>query len=213
MFQKIFNPDNALMITLAQIGDCIFLSLFWVLCCFPVVTVGAATAALYDAVAHTFRMGDKYSWHRFIRTFRAHVKPALAPTAAFLPLFALWGWGMIRIWNHAVWGDISWMLFSAGAFALTLVLGVLSVMFPLLSRFETGFAQLMKNTLFLALANLPRTLALGFLNMAAVLLCLRYVIPLFFLPALAALIGTLFLEPMFRPYMPKETKEDEKAAE
>ena len=117
---------------------------------------------------------------------------------------------MIRIWNHAVWGDISWMLFSAGGFALTLVLGVLGVIFPLLSRFETGFAQLMKNTLFLALANLPRTLALGFLNMAAVVLCVRFVVPLFFLPALAVLVGTLFLEPMFRPYMPKE---EEKAAE
>ena len=32
MFQKIFNPDNALMITMAQISDCIFLSLFWLLC-------------------------------------------------------------------------------------------------------------------------------------------------------------------------------------
>ena len=27
-------------------------------------------------------------------------------------------------------------------------------------------------------------------------------------PALAALIGTLFLEPMFRPYMPKEDSEE-----
>ena len=210
MFQKIFNPDNALMITLAQIGDCMFLSLFWVLCCFPVVTAGAATAALYDATAHTFRRGDKYSWHRFIRTFRAHLKPAFAPTLVFLPLFGLWGWGMIQIWNHAVWGNISWMLFSAGAFLGILVLGILSVMFPLLSRFETGFAQLMKNTVFLALANLPRTLALGFVNAAAVVLCVRFVVPLYFLPALAALVGTLFLEPMFRPYMPKE---EEKAAE
>jgi hypothetical protein len=30
------------------------------------------------------------------------------------------------------------------------------------------------------------------------------VVPLSFLPALAALIGSLFIEPMFRPYMPKE---------
>ena len=68
--------------------------------------------------------------------------------------------------------------------------------------------RVLKNTVLLGLANLPRTLALGFLNAAAVILCVRYVIPLFILPALAALISTLFLEPMFRPYMPEETAEE-----
>ena len=69
-------------------------------------------------------------------------------------------------------------------------------------------ADLLKNTVFIAMANLPRTLALGFVNAVCTLLCLRYVVPLFFLPALTALISTLFLEPMFKPYMPQETPED-----
>lgn len=47
MFQKLFNPDNPLMITVTQITDCIFLSMFWMLGCFPVVTAGASFAALY----------------------------------------------------------------------------------------------------------------------------------------------------------------------
>jgi hypothetical protein len=37
---------------------------------------------------------------------------------------------------------------------------------------------------------------------------LRFVFPLFFLPALAALIGTLLLEPMFKPYMPQPAAEE-----
>lgn len=201
MLQKIFRSDSPLMVTLSQIGDCILLSLFWLVCCVPVVTIGASTTALYDTVVHTFRRGDPYSWRRFIRVFRAHLKPALAPTAVFLLLFALWGRGMIRLWNGAVLGEISWMLFSAAALMGVLALGALSVLFPLLSRFETRFGTLMKNTLLLSLANLPRTLALGLVNMAALLLCVWYLFPVFFVPALATLLGTLFLEPMFRPYM------------
>ena len=46
MSRSIFHPDSALMITLGQITDCIFLSLFWLLGCFPVVTFGAAAATL-----------------------------------------------------------------------------------------------------------------------------------------------------------------------
>ena len=100
------------------------------------------------------------------------------------------------------------MLFSAGAFLGVLVLGILSVLFPMVSRFENPLPALLKNTLFLGLANLPRTLALGLLNAVTVFLCIRFVFPLFFLPALSALIGSLFIEPMFKPYMP-----DQEAAE
>ena len=74
----------------------------------------------------------------------------------------------------------------------------------MLSRFENSFIGLLKNTLLISLANLPRTIALGIVNAATVFLCIRFVVPMFFLPALAALIGSLFIEPMFKPYMPQE---------
>ena len=204
MARGIFHPDTPLMITVTQITDCIFLSLFWLLGCFPVVTAGASFAALYDAVYHGFRKGNKNSWQRFAYTFRGNWKAGIAPTAVFLAAAAVLGKVLIGLWNSAVAGNISWMLFSGGAFVGILILGMLSLLFPVLSRFENSFAGLLKNTVFLAMANLPRTAALGLLNAVAVLLCIRYVFPLFFLPALTALISTMFIEPMFKPYMPEE---------
>lgn len=204
MFQKIFNPDNALMITMSQITDCIFLSLFWLLGCVPVVTIGASSAALYDAVFQAFRRGDKHSWRRFLATFRRNWKVGILPSIVFLAVFAGTAWLLIRIWNAAVAGTVSWMLFSGAAFVGVLVLGILSVLFPVLSRFENSLGNLLKNTVLLAMANLPRTLGLGVVNAAALCLCIRLIFPLFFLPALADLIGSFFLEPMFRPYMPQE---------
>ena len=50
MLRNLLRPDSGLMIAMTQITDCIFLSLFWILGCVPVVTVGTACAALYDAV-------------------------------------------------------------------------------------------------------------------------------------------------------------------
>lgn len=201
MFQKLFNPENPLMITMTQITDCIFLSLFWLLGCVPVVTTGAAGAALYDACFRAYRQGEKHSWHRFFRVFRRNL------WAGILPSLVLWGglyaggWGMIALWNGAAVGRISWMLFSAGGLVGILAVGILSVLFPMLSRFENSFSMLLKNTLFLSLANLPRTLALGALNAGCGYVCIRFVFPLFFVPALSALIGSFLIEPMFRPYM------------
>lgn len=204
MFQKIFNPDNPLMITMTQITDCIFLSLFWILGCFPVVTAGASFAALYDASFRAYRRGEKHSWQRFWNTFRSNLKDSILPTLVFLAA----GWGLLRglilAWNAAVYGSISWMVFAAIALVGVTLAGALSVLFPMLSRFRNSFGGLLKNTVLLAFANMPRTMGLGILNAAVVFLCVRFVLPLFFLPALAALISSLLIEPMFRPYMNEE---------
>lgn len=208
MFKRLFNPDSGLMLTMAQVTDCIFLSLFWALGCFPLITVGASSAALYDAVYHGFRKGDKHAWSRFLRTYKNNFRVSLVPSLVYLAGFFALVWVLIQLWNAAALGKISMALFSAGAFLGMIVLGILSVMFPMLSRFENSVSSLLRNTLLLSMANLPRTLALGVLNGISIFLTVRYIYPLFFLPALANLLGTLFLEPMFRPYMPKEIPED-----
>lgn len=206
MFKGLFHPDSGLMITLSQITDVIFLSLFWILGCIPLVTLGAASAALYDAVFRAFRKGDKHSWQRFFASFRLNWKGGFLPSLVYLTVFSGGAWCLIQVWNAAVYGNVSWAVFSGAAVVGALVLGMLSVLFPLLSRFENTFAAMLKNTVLLSLANLPRTLALGMLTAASMYLCIRFVFPLFFLPALTALVSTLLLEPMFRPFMPEETR-------
>ena len=203
MFRKFLNPDNALMITMTQITDCIFLSLFWLIGCIPVVTMGASFAALYDATYRGFRQGEKHSWGRFLQVYQENWKASILPTLVFLVGSSLLSKTLIALWNSAAAGNLPWMVFSGAAFVGILVLGILSILFPVLSRFENSFLGLLKNTVFLAMANLPRTLALGFLNAMTVMLCAVFVIPLFFLPSLAALMGSLLIEPMFKPYMPE----------
>ena len=208
MFRNLLKQDSPLMITMTRITDCIFLSLFWLLCCIPVVTVGASFAALYDASYRTFRKNERNSWQRFFGVFRENWKAGIVPSVVFLAA----GWGLLKgtiaLWNLAVAGTMSWMLFAALAFVAVVLLGMLSILFPMLSRFENSLGALLKNTVFLAMANLPRTAVLGAINAVTVFLCARLVVPLFFLPSLAALFGSFAIEPMFRPFM-----NDENAAE
>lgn len=204
MFRNLLKPDSGLMIALTQLTDAIFLSLFWILGCFPVVTLGASCAALYDAAFRGFRRGEKHSWQRFAHVFRENWKAGIVPTLVFLILFFLLFKAMVGLWNAAALGKINWGLFAAGAFVGILALGILSLLFPLLSRFENTTAMQLKNTLVLGVANLPRTLGLGVIQGAAIILCARYIIPLFFLPALAALASSLLIEPIFKPFIPEE---------
>lgn len=204
MFRNILNPDSSLMLTFAHITDCIFLSLFFLMGCVPVVTTGASFAALYDASFRAFRQQNRHSWSRFLQVYKDNWKQSILPTLVFYVGIFLTGKGAIALWNAAVAGNLSWAVFAAGAVLGCLTLGILGVLFPLLSRFENSFLGLLRNTLLLSLANLPRTLLLGAWNAVVVYLCTRFILPLFFLPSLGALVGSLFLEPMFRPYMPEE---------
>ena len=208
MFRNLLKPDSALMITMTRITDCIFLSLFWLLCAIPVITTGASFAALYDASYRALRKNEQNSWQRFFHVFKENWKAGILPTIVFL--LACWGLmkAVIGLWNLAVAGTMSWMLFSALAFVAVVLLGILSVLFPMLSRFENSLGALLKNTVFLSLANLPRTALLGIINATVLFLCARLVVPLFFLPSLAAFFGSFAIEPMFKPYM-----NDENAAE
>ncbi len=206
MFRNLFHADSGLMITMSQITDCIFLSLFFLLGCFPVITAGASVAALYDAAFRGLRKGDKHCWKRFWEVYRKNLKASILP--ALLVLLGIAGLGkvMIHIWNGAVAGTSSWAAFSAAAVLAVLAAGILSIVFPMLSRFENSSWDLIRNAVFMGMANLPRTMALGFVNAAAFLLCLVYVLPLFILPCLAALVSSWLIEPMFKPYLP-ETNE------
>lgn len=207
MSKGIFSPDSSLMILLGYVTDVIFLSLFFIAGCVPVVTVGASFAALYDASYRCFQQGYRNCWVRFWGSFRLNWKSGILPTLVFLGACYALGSFMISFWNAAVAGTMSWALFAALAVVAVLVLGALSVLFPVLSRFENSTVGLLKNTLMLAFVNLPRTAALGVLNALCIYACFRLLIPVFFLPSLAAAAGGFLLEPMFRPYMNEDDAE------
>ena len=46
------------------------------------------------------------------------------------------------------------------------------------------------------------------MNAVALFLGARIVVPLFFVPSLAAMLGSYLLEPMFKPYMNDENAAD-----
>lgn len=208
MSKNLFRPDSQLMITMSNITDCIFLSLFWLLCCIPVITLGASFAALYDATFRALRQGEKNSWKRFLHVLRTNWKTGIVPGFVVVLVMMIVGLGLIQFWNGAVAGNVSVLLFAAVAFLAVLVLGIVSLVFPILSRFENGMFSILRNAFLLGLANLPRTLLLGIVNAVTLIVCLLYVFPLFFLPSLSCLLGSWLIEPMFKPFM-----EEDEAAE
>ena len=79
-----FTPDSKFMIVCTRLVELTKINLLWLLCCFPLITLGASGAALYDSVRHCFRGSERNPISRFFQSFRRDFKASLVPTVLYL---------------------------------------------------------------------------------------------------------------------------------
>lgn len=204
---NLFNPDAFLWRWCSRILDIMVLSLFWVFCSLPVVTVGAASTALYDAAVHGIRRDESGAYARFFRTFRRELKTAV-------PAALLWGAALaVLLWCGQQIGvaiqDPGPVLAATAVLAalLLFVLGTVSWLFPLLSRFTFSFGALNRTAGRFFIAHLPSSVLLALLLAVGVWVCVRFWFPVFFVPCTEALLASFLVERAFRKHMPPEERE------
>lgn len=200
MKNTLFNSENWIWQPFSWVADFLLLSCLWLICSIPLVTAGAATAALYDCCARCLKDGEKELFSRFFHTFRREL-------ISGIPSFLLWaailgGYLFLirRFTGSAAGTDLDLTISYSLVVVLGVLVGIASWVFPLLSRFTFRFADLNTTALRLALGHLPRTMALGAVNIATGWLCLRFMLPVMILPGIAGLLSAYILEPVFKPY-------------
>lgn len=197
MLKAIFDYDNPVMSFICKVIDLCVLSLLWLLCSLPVVTVGAATCSLYYAVIKSVRRQRSYPAREFLSCFRKNLKPALLLWLLFLffgaitfkvylPLAA-------HFWLSSLWADkLLAALLTVGIFFFA---SLLLWSFPILSRFDTGSLKILELSLLQAL-RAPLTTVLG-LTLAIMNIFLIRLEPLLLsiLPGLLVWLLTFLMEP------------------
>ena len=70
-----FNwTDNVVMRAIGKIGDLICLNVLWLICCIPVITIGASTTALYTVMLRLVRNEEGYIFRGFFKAFKLNFK-------------------------------------------------------------------------------------------------------------------------------------------
>ena len=200
MKNSLFNSENWIWQPFGLVADFLILSCLWLLCSIPMVTVGAASAAMYDCCARCIKDGDRALFSRFFRPFRRELLKSIPSTLLWAAILGLLFFLIRSFTGSAAGTDINLVLAYAMVVFLAVAVGIASWVFPLLSRFTFDFASLNMTAIRLALAHLPRTMALGAVNIAAGWLCLRLLMPVMVAPGIAALLSAYLLEPVFKPY-------------
>ncbi len=66
--------DSPVIAFLNKATDLILLNFLWILCSLPVITAGAATAAMYYVCITSIRCGDGYVAKRFFQSFKQNFR-------------------------------------------------------------------------------------------------------------------------------------------
>ncbi len=212
MLNKIFNPENGFFKFIGILTDVFAFSILWLLCAVTVVGLGPGTTALYDAMARCLRKKQPGGYVRFWESLKSNFKVA-CPAGLIV---AAAGYGMVKLhgflYAGAAAGDRTmFMLYVAYWIFFVVACGVAAYLFPVLSRFTFGVGGLLAASVKLALANPLTTLLLGLLTVGCVLLCVEFWMWMVWLvlPYLWALLASLLLERVFRPFMEEQGETDE----
>lgn len=209
---KLFNPDSRIMIFLSRVADLVILNILWLVCCVPVVTIGASTTAMYHVIRHWQKDSVSSIVRDFFQSFKADFKQAtpvylilLIPTAAVVM-------NAMMIFNPDNSAAVPSYLLVIWFISALILLFISSFVYPVMAFFADSIFKTLRNAMVLALANLPRTILISILNLLPVILL--FVNLSFFLQssifwlmiggALVAYLNMSILKPVFKKLVPSE---------
>lgn len=153
----LFNYNNPVIVFMVKVANMIIASLYWILCCLPVVTVFPACAALYHTVNKVIFGNGNGVTRDFFRSFKAALKPGVALTILIEGVGALVAFGIytgLQIWDAGTFGTV---YMAAGVLIGYICLTMLIYVAPTLSRFEGGISMVLRLSMYFSMKNTFRS--------------------------------------------------------
>lgn len=208
---KLFGIDSPLMGALTKIGDCICLSVLWIVFSLPVVTMGAASAALYAAAHNCLRRNGAGIWTSFWGAFKENLGRATLAWLVELLLLAVLTldaavFRSIRLSGGAM-GNLYWAALLLFCVALTWTVYAAAYA----ARFNGRTRDILRFSLLLLRLHPLMALKVMLPVLTGIALCLLVPFMVLFAPAAVYWVCSYTLEKVFRLHMRPEDLEKETA--
>ena len=191
------------MTILTEIADLIILNLIYLFFCMPIVTIGAATAALYRVMLNYEKGESVNPVRQFWKAFRENWKGAtilflimLIPMACMLYYFL--------VIAASIYGG-SKLTLVMSCIAALIIMMLWSFLWPMQAQFENKIGSTIKNSLILSIVHFPRAVLMSVINVLPLLFILVWIMLGFALPAK---INTKLILKVFRPFLEADTTSD-----
>jgi len=200
---------KALMHFLEVFADLCIVSAYWLICCIPVVTIGASSAALYQTVVKVLRNRKGTLTRTFFSVFRETLKQGI-----FLSLIFAAGCGLLLLYNllgESVPSEAGYFVaYWAVVIILTVIFsGTFVYVFPMLARFRQKTFIILRTAFFLSAGYPVKTLGLICLLLLSFWAVWNVPLLTLLLPGAFALLSSVVQEPILE----KHTLEDEPSSQ
>ena len=166
--RSLFNLDNPFFSAMSRLADLVILNLLFLVCSIPVITIGASYTAMAYVMLKIREKEEGYTVKPFFKAFKDNFKQAtliwLILLAAAVVLYL-----DIRM-APAVGGVMAAVLRTMVMIAAVFWAMIFIYVFPLTARFANTTMNMLRNSLLIALANLPKTLLMLVITVGAVVL-------------------------------------------
>lgn len=209
----LFSYDSSFSRILFKIAYGCYLNLLWLVCSLPIVTMGAATTALYTVTLKIVDEEEGDVTAQFFRALRDNFRQA---TLIWLVLLAA---GALLAGDIYVLGGlrasstgapaIFWTLMLALVIAVCVAYTIVALfVFPLLARIENTTAAMLKNSLLIGTHYLNCTILVFAIHAAMFVVVVRFFSPLLlFAEGLCAMASSYLFSPVIKAcsYDPNDT--------
>ena len=216
---RIFNMDNKFFVFMGRVADLMILNILCIICCIPIITIGASVTAMYYVTLKMARNEESYIVRSFFKSFKENFKQA---TVIWLVALVA---GLLLGFDFYIMGQMSTtfaMVVRYGLAIIALVYAmVMLYVFPVLSKFYNTIRATVRNALLMSIRHLPQTIAMLAITIIPVILTLTIAEVMVYGSlvwilvgfALIAFINSQFLVRIFDRYIPEEDAEGEETTE
>jgi uncharacterized membrane protein YesL len=140
-----------------RLVDVFLLNLLWLLCCLPLVTIGASTVAAYSVTLKMVDNEEGYLAKTFFKAFKQNfIKSTLLWLINAVILYALYlDWQLVKASPNP-----SFLLIFAGIIIAGIAFCAFIYAYPLMARYENSLLNTLRNSFQISIRYLGRTLIL-----------------------------------------------------
>ncbi len=146
-----FNPDNKFLSFMTQVADLLLLSILWLVTSAPLVTVGAASTALYYCIIKVIREDSGSVFKSYFHAFRTNFKQSIYVSVLTVSLCVLAIMLGTDIYGAAMAGQGLRVVHIVYLVLLGLCITWLHYTVSYIARFQDNFFTVLKNSLSSAL--------------------------------------------------------------
>ncbi|WP_167958941.1 YesL family protein [Anaerosporobacter faecicola] len=145
--------DSPVIRFVNKMADLLLLNILYILCCIPIVTIGAATTALYHVTLRSIRYGDGYVVSEFIRSFKQNLLSSTLIWLLVVVVGAILGLDLY-FWLKVAKGGIRIMMTGVNACILFVYLITVLYIFPVQAKLKNSIWLNIRNAAAMAIGHL-----------------------------------------------------------